>query len=62
MYPVVKVMMVIVTCHTVDSTVLAHVLHVLNNRYDYGLHLELLSIDEGIRGYRDDSLEVRWWW
>jgi cytoplasmic tRNA 2-thiolation protein 1 len=30
----------------------------LNERYDYGLHLYLLSIDEGITGYRDDSLEV----
>ena len=30
----------------------------LNDRYDYGLELFLLSIDEGITGYRDDSLEV----
>jgi hypothetical protein len=30
----------------------------LNERYQYGLHLFLLSIDEGITGYRDDSLEV----
>jgi hypothetical protein len=30
----------------------------LNERYDYGLDLVLLSIDEGITGYRDDSLEV----
>lgn len=30
----------------------------LNERYDYGVHLYLLSIDEGITGYRDDSLEV----
>jgi len=30
----------------------------LNARYDYGLELFLLSIDEGITGYRDDSLEV----
>ncbi|XP_055586311.1 cytoplasmic tRNA 2-thiolation protein 1 [Uranotaenia lowii] len=41
-----------------DSTVLAHVLKILNDRYDYGLHLLLLSIDEGITGYRDDSLET----
>lgn len=41
-----------------DSTVLAHVLTTLNQRYDYGLNLELLSIDEGIIGYRDDSLET----
>jgi len=39
--------------------VLAHVLSLLNQRYDYGLDLFLLSIDEGITGYRDDSLEVR---
>lgn len=31
----------------------------LNDRYQYGLELFLLSIDEGITGYRDDSLEVR---
>jgi hypothetical protein len=42
-----------------DSTVLAHVLSVLNARHDYGLDLFLLSIDEGITGYRDDSLDVR---
>lgn len=41
-----------------DSTVLAHVLTTLNRRHDYGLDLVLLSIDEGIAGYRDDSLET----
>lgn len=41
-----------------DSTVLASVLKTLNERYDYGLELMLLSIDEGIKGYRDDSLET----
>ncbi|KAL6779284.1 hypothetical protein ACKKBG_A11685 [Auxenochlorella protothecoides x Auxenochlorella symbiontica] len=41
-----------------DSTVLAHILTTLNRRYDYGLDLFLLSIDEGIKGYRDDSLET----
>lgn len=41
-----------------DSTVLAHVMKVLNERYNYGLDLVLLSIDEGITGYRDDSLET----
>ena len=41
-----------------DSTVLAHVMTTLNKRYNYGLNLELLSIDEGIKGYRDDSLET----
>ncbi len=30
----------------------------LNGRYHYGLDLFLLSIDEGITGYRDDSLET----
>ncbi|ODV81719.1 N-type ATP pyrophosphatase [Suhomyces tanzawaensis NRRL Y-17324] len=39
-----------------DSTVLASVLKLLNERYEYGLELVLLSIDEGIKGYRDDSL------
>ena len=42
-----------------DSTVLAHVMKVLNERYDYGVDLVLLSVDEGITGYRDDSLEVQ---
>lgn len=41
-----------------DSTVLASVLTRLNARHDYGLTLVLLSIDEGIRGYRDDSLQT----
>ena len=41
-----------------DSTVLAHVLTTLNKRHNYGLDLFLLSIDEGISGYRDDSLET----
>ncbi|CAF0937790.1 unnamed protein product [Adineta steineri] len=41
-----------------DSTVLAHVLKLLNERHSYGLKLVLLSIDEGITGYRDDSLET----
>lgn len=39
-----------------DSTVLASILKTLNERYEYGLELILLSIDEGIKGYRDDSL------
>lgn len=41
-----------------DSTVLAHVMKTLNERFNYGLKLVLLSIDEGISGYRDDSLET----
>ncbi len=36
---------------------LAYVLKLLNERYNYGLDLILLSVDEGITGYRDDSLE-----
>lgn len=41
-----------------DSTVLASVMKTLNERHAYGLDLILLSIDEGIKGYRDDSLET----
>ncbi|MCJ1357692.1 MAG: nucleotidyltransferase [Icmadophila ericetorum] len=41
-----------------DSTVLASVLKTLNERYSYGLDITLLSIDEGIKDYRDDSLET----
>jgi cytoplasmic tRNA 2-thiolation protein 1 len=41
-----------------DSTVLAHIIKTLNDRHDYGLDLFLLSVDEGISGYRDDSLET----
>ena len=41
-----------------DSTVLASVLKTLNKRHGYGIDLVLLSIDEGIKGYRDDSLET----
>lgn len=33
-----------------DSTVLAYVLKLLNERHNYGLTLILLSIDEGITG------------
>ncbi|KJE93160.1 ATP-binding domain-containing protein 3 [Capsaspora owczarzaki ATCC 30864] len=41
-----------------DSTVLAYVLKRLNDMYNYGIELFLLSVDEGITGYRDDSLET----
>eukprot|EP00866_Antonospora_locustae_P001995 jgi/Antlo1/1995/2204 len=41
-----------------DSTVLAHVMDILNRRHCYGLELVLLCIDEGIRGYRDHSLST----
>ena len=32
-------------------------LNVLNKRHSYGLQLYLVSVDEGIAGYRDDSLQ-----
>ncbi|MCI64141.1 ROL5 repressor of LRX1, partial [Trifolium medium] len=41
-----------------DFTVLAYVLSKLNRIHYYGLHLFLLSVDEGITGYRDNSLET----
>lgn len=41
-----------------DSTVLMHIMKLLNERHGYGLRLVLLSIDEGIAGYRDDSLKT----
>lgn len=41
-----------------DSTVLASVLKTLNDRHNWGLDLVLLSVDEGIQGYRDHSLEA----
>ncbi|KAJ7966935.1 Cytoplasmic tRNA 2-thiolation protein 1 [Quillaja saponaria] len=41
-----------------DSTVLVYVLSELNLRHNYGLDLFLLSVDKGITGYRDDSLET----
>ncbi|KNH03657.1 cytoplasmic tRNA 2-thiolation protein 1-like protein [Perkinsela sp. CCAP 1560/4] len=41
-----------------DSTVLIELLHTLNKRYDYGIDIVLLSIDEGIQGYREPSLEA----
>jgi len=41
-----------------DSTVLAELMTLLNEKYKYGLELFLLSVDEGITGYRDDSLET----
>lgn len=39
---------------------LAYVLKKLNEEHNYGLDLILLSVDEGITGYRDDSLEVQY--
>ncbi|PNS20918.1 Cytoplasmic tRNA 2-thiolation protein 1 [Sphaceloma murrayae] len=41
-----------------DSCVLASVLSTLNARHALGLELILLSIDEGITGYRDHSLDA----
>lgn len=41
-----------------DSTVLAHVLVKLNQKYKYGVKLILVSIDEGIKGYRDASIRT----
>jgi cytoplasmic tRNA 2-thiolation protein 1 len=41
-----------------DSTVLAAVLTSLNRSHGLGLDLVLLSVDEGIKGYRDDSLDA----
>ncbi|PPJ51175.1 hypothetical protein CBER1_08535 [Cercospora berteroae] len=41
-----------------DSTVLASVMKTLNDRHNWQLDLVLLSIDEGITGYRDHSLEA----
>nr|CCC93974.1 conserved hypothetical protein [Trypanosoma congolense IL3000] len=41
-----------------DSTVLIHLMKLLNERHGYGIQLLLLSIDEGIAGYRDDSLKT----
>jgi len=48
----------VIDMSSTDSTVLAFVMKTLNERFKYGLELFLLSIDEGITGYRDDSLEV----
>ena len=39
-----------------DSTVLVHVMTNLKKRHNLPITLELLAIDEGIVGYRDDSL------
>lgn len=41
-----------------DSTVLAFLLNELNKRHSYGLDLVLLSVDEGIKDYRDLSIET----
>lgn len=41
-----------------DSTVLLHLLTLLNARHSYQIDIRLLSIDEGIAGYRDDSIST----
>jgi len=41
-----------------NKKVIAHIMCHLNKKYEYGLELFLLSVDEGIVGYRDDSLET----
>ena len=41
-----------------DSTVLIELLDTLNKRHDYAINLVLLSIDEGIKGYREPSIEA----
>jgi len=41
-----------------DSTALAHILNTINIRHNLGIFLHLLSIDEGIVGYRDFSLDT----
>ncbi|KAJ3450418.1 cytoplasmic tRNA 2-thiolation protein [Anaeramoeba flamelloides] len=41
-----------------DSTTLIHILHVLNEKYEYGADLHMVSIDDGIKGYRDESLDA----
>ncbi|CRG93705.1 PP-loop family protein, putative [Plasmodium gallinaceum] len=41
-----------------DSSVLTHVLVNIKKKYNYKWDLFLLAIDEGIKGYRDDSLKV----
>uniref|UniRef100_A0A915I2A9 tRNA(Ile)-lysidine/2-thiocytidine synthase N-terminal domain-containing protein n=1 Tax=Romanomermis culicivorax TaxID=13658 RepID=A0A915I2A9_ROMCU len=41
-----------------DSSVVLHVLDLLNQRYQYGVNLVMVAIDEGIVGYRDHSLEA----
>ncbi|XP_010572430.1 PREDICTED: cytoplasmic tRNA 2-thiolation protein 1, partial [Haliaeetus leucocephalus] len=39
-----------------DSTVLAHLLRRLERRHAYGYRLALVSVDEGIAGYREAAL------
>ena len=41
-----------------DSTVLAHVIDKLNKSKNYGINIQLIAIDEGIKGYRDGSIKT----
>ena len=41
-----------------DSTVLMHVLDTLNKRHQMGFEIQLVCVDEGIRGYRDNALDT----
>ena len=41
-----------------DSTVLAYVINKLKNQYKYNIDIQLIAIDEGIKGYRDESIET----
>ena len=41
-----------------DSTVVVHIMNKLNKKYNYGVELIMVAVDEGIKGYRDDSLEA----
>ena len=45
-----------------DSSVLTHLMVTLNNRYNLGYKFVLISVDEGIKGYRDDSLDTVMKW
>merc|ERR1711916_21953 len=37
---------------------MGHLLKTLNDRHNYGIKIVLCSVDEGIAGYRDDSLKT----
>ena len=39
-----------------DSTCLLHVLHTINQRHNMGFQIQMLCIDEGIVGYRDNAI------
>ncbi|KAH0791895.1 Cytoplasmic tRNA 2-thiolation protein 1 [Histomonas meleagridis] len=41
-----------------DSTVLMHILNAINIRYNMGFEIQLVCIDEGITGYRDNALQT----